>query len=407
MVIGTAKSISVSPLKICLGTPQTLTASGGSNFTWNPSTGISNSTHDTVTAYFTTNSTYTITSHDTIGGVACSASKSFTIAVNTPPTISSNKTAVCNGKATNVTVSGATNYLWSPSNGLNTTTAGTVAVTITSPTTYTVIGTNSTTGCKDTIQVPLAINALPVVTANANSNILCQGTSTQLTANGASTYAWSPSTNLSSSSGTSVTTTPNQTITYTVTGTSTATGCSNTATTTITVNPKPIADYIYTTVIAGNSTFTSNITASTYYWEFGDGTTSTAMSPSHTFSADGNYTVCLTITDNNNCTDSVCKIISVNNVGIDNPNSIFSQLIISPNPFTEGFSIRFADNSSSPVSVTIFDIMGRKITEQKINTISLFKHAEFKTAEFAKGIYLVEIKNNDTGVSITKKIFKN
>jgi hypothetical protein len=51
--------------------------------------------------------------------------------------------------------------------------------------------------------------------------------------------------------------------------------------------------------------------------------------------------------------------------------------------------------------------MGRKITEQKINTTSFLKHAEFKTTDFTKGIYLVEIKNNDTGASITKKICKN
>ncbi len=42
-----------------------------------------------------------------------------------------------------------------------------------------------------------------------------------------------------------------------------------------------------------------------FLWDFGDGT-STEEAPEHSFSAEGVYTVCLTITDVNNCSDTYC-----------------------------------------------------------------------------------------------------
>ncbi|WP_067901913.1 collagenase [Actinomadura chibensis] len=46
-------------------------------------------------------------------------------------------------------------------------------------------------------------------------------------------------------------------------------------------------------------------------WDFGDGTTSTSANPSHTYGADGNYTVSLTVTDNAGGTDTVTQQVSV------------------------------------------------------------------------------------------------
>lgn len=70
---------------------------------------------------------------------------------------------------------------------------------------------------------------------------ICSGSSTTLTATGANTYAWSPSTGLSATTGASVTANPTATTTYTVTGTSTA-GC--TATNTVAVTVSPVASAI-------------------------------------------------------------------------------------------------------------------------------------------------------------------
>ena len=48
-----------------------------------------------------------------------------------------------------------------------------------------------------------------------------------------------------------------------------------------------------------------------YFWDFGDGQTSTLASPSHTYSATGTYTVSLTATNSSGQTQKVSKTVSV------------------------------------------------------------------------------------------------
>lgn len=55
--------------------------------------------------------------------------------------------------------------------------------------------------------------------------------------------------------------------------------------------------------------------ATSWYWDFGDETHSVQQNPSHTFSKDDVFNVCLTITnDSNQCTSTLCKDINVNNL---------------------------------------------------------------------------------------------
>jgi PKD repeat protein len=64
--------------------------------------------------------------------------------------------------------------------------------------------------------------------------------------------------------------------------------------------------------------FTDNSTCTgspvTYLWDFGDGSpTSTLMNPSHTYAANGNYTVCLSVADGNGNTDTWCSTVTCGN----------------------------------------------------------------------------------------------
>ncbi|MBK7335425.1 MAG: PKD domain-containing protein [Saprospirales bacterium] len=51
----------------------------------------------------------------------------------------------------------------------------------------------------------------------------------------------------------------------------------------------------------------------TYYWDFGDGFSSSQPAPWHTYALEGEYTVCLTLTDQSGCTNTYCETLVIGN----------------------------------------------------------------------------------------------
>lgn len=76
--------------------------------------------------------------------------------------------------------------------------------------------------------------------------------------------------------------------------------------------PKPKAGFEFEKTSPNTVKFTNTSTnATTYNWDFGDGTTSTELSPTHTYSADGAYTVKLTAIDGMGQMDSKTADITI------------------------------------------------------------------------------------------------
>ena len=50
-----------------------------------------------------------------------------------------------------------------------------------------------------------------------------------------------------------------------------------------------------------------------WYWDFGDGSTSTEQNPQHTFNQEGQYNVCLVVAKSNiiSCVDTICHLIKM------------------------------------------------------------------------------------------------
>jgi subtilisin family serine protease len=95
-------------------------------------------------------------------------------------------------------------------------------------------------------------------------------------------------------------------------------------------NEPPQASFM-TTIIAYTVIFTdtssdSDGQVSNWYWDFGDGTNSTdKYPPQHTYSGNGNYTVQLTVSDDDNDTNAVSKTIRIKVRGGDTSDSSCSK----------------------------------------------------------------------------------
>ncbi len=170
------------------GNPVTLVASGAVSYTWSPSNGLSSTSGDSVQASPGFNTNYTVTGVDSFG---CSASANVTVQVANSPnfTLIANRTLVCAGDTTMLRAQGqggpggGTQYLWGPGGQ----TGNTVVVTVTAPTTYTVVGTNQA-GCTraDSVFVDIQPGANAGFTYTANNLTV----SFQDTTTGALSWLW-------------------------------------------------------------------------------------------------------------------------------------------------------------------------------------------------------------------------
>jgi gliding motility-associated-like protein len=251
------------PTTFCSGGSVSLAASGGTTYTWSPGTGLSSTAGATVIANPTSSQIYTVTATG-----ACGGSATVTVTINSLPTVSASATppTICSGSSAVLNASGATTYSWSPNTNLSATTGSSVTANPGSTITYTVNGI--TAGCTSANQtVVVTVNPTPSITPSATSSSICAGNSDNLNAIGATSYTWSPNTDLSATTGSPVTATPTSSITYTVTGTTA--GCTSAPqTVSITVNPTPTISVSATppTICSGNSTTLNASGATSYVW---------------------------------------------------------------------------------------------------------------------------------------------
>ena len=136
-----------------------------------------------------------------------------------------------------------------------------------------------------------------------------------------------------------------------------------------------------------------------YQWVFGDGTKSTQKDFTHSFLQSDIYTICLNIETENDCTDFICKEITIGSVGIeDNKNALPEGIRIFPSPAKDKISI---DNQSSfSFKVILFDSTGRRIEKEKLRKQEKLL---LDTKLMPNGLYMVQLEN-EKGEQWTKQI---
>lgn len=272
---------------ICTGDTTTLTASGGTGYVWN-----NGPTTATNTVFPSVTTSYSVTVTD---ANSCQNADTITVVVHALPMLSfAGADTICDGDTTQITVSGASTYLW----GHGPTTAS-VSLSPLATTYYDVLGTD-VNGCEASDSVEVVVNPTPTVTIMGADSI-CAGDSAQLTGSGASTYLWS-----TSATTAAITVGPTVTTTYTLTGTN-ASGCSGDAQHTVTVNPLPVVTITGQDSICEGDTITLVASGGgSYLWTTSATTASiTVVPPSST-----SYGV--TVTDGNGCEGSASHSVVVN-----------------------------------------------------------------------------------------------
>jgi len=328
-----------NPVTICSGGSQTFSilnanSINASSYLWTVPAGLGTITSGQGTSSIVVDVTGTSNNITVSASNACGTTTASTLTVTvggggSPTVAPSSNSPVCSGNTITL-FANATNspnsYSWTPTAGLSCNTCANPTVTAGATTTYSVTATNNcgTSASQHTI---VTVNATPVITSvTAAPATICSGSSSTLTvAPVASTYAWSPNTNLSNTTGVSVTANPGSTTTYSVTETSAAGCTSASSSVTLNVNASPTSPAITTpyrdpcggSQIAKGQIINYVITPAancTYTWTPTGGTVapSTGTSVNVTWTANGTESITVLATNTlTTCVSTAATTLSV------------------------------------------------------------------------------------------------
>ncbi len=172
--------------------------------------------------------------------------------------------------------------------------------------------------------------------------------------------------------------------------------------------------YNYTAV-----SYATTGTSYSYFWDFGDGSSSTQQYPTHTYAGVGPYVLCLTVTDNVGCTATQCdslyagrgsNVITLNVVQGNSTSVSEIELIGAlenyPNPFSNATTVSYTLMENTNIELSIVDLLGKTVTVLENNSKQAGNHKiEFNADGVSEGMYLLQLKAGNN-IS-TKKLIIN
>ncbi|GIV34144.1 MAG: hypothetical protein KatS3mg031_1679 [Chitinophagales bacterium] len=286
-----APAVSVTPYTpaICIGSSVTLTANGGSYYTW--STG---QTGSSVVVTPAANTFYSVTAVNSHG---CTASTGVTVVVHSQPvaTIFPSMVSICEGSSTILTAGGGVSYQWNTGHSSQNITVSPAATT-----TFSVTVTNNY-GCSASASRLVEVNPLPAAHVFPPSASICNGSEVTLTATGGVNYQWN-----SGAIGAVITVSPVVNTTYTVTVIDSR-NCSATASSTVEVRASLHASVSPSNpeICQGDQVLLTASGGSQYSWSGGATTASILVSPL----TETTYSV--TVSDGGVCVDTASVTVRV------------------------------------------------------------------------------------------------
>ena len=303
-----------------------------------------------------------------INGI-CSDTASVRIAFNPNPEVivTPGNSSLCEGQNTTLTISSdhaGTTYAWNDGSSTNP-----LIVSPSFTTVYTVTGTDIH-NCSDTASALVVVHNNPVVSITPSNPSICEKDSVLLTASGANTYTWSPSSSLTSSSGNSVKAFPSETTTYMVTGTGDF-GCINTSSALVTVNLYPEVNLGEDLYICSRESITLDAGGDNLSYRWQDGT----ISRYYYIAQAGSYWV--TASNNGCATTDTIRILECHDVKFPNA--------FSPNGDGYNDIFRPEGNYLETYKLSIFNRWGKLIFETE--DISKGWDGKINGNDCAPGVY--------------------
>ena len=299
------------------------------------------------------------------------------------PVISSSSAVVfCEGDSVILSApTGFAAYLWTngdTTQSITVDTSGTFQVSVTNA-----VGITSPLSDSVIVEVQ-AYPDQPVISPNG---ILCEGEGIDLNGPGGyASYLWN---GMSGDSSFAITDSGFYTLQV-----ATSAGCLSPVSDSLFVEvlPIPVADFSvsgsWPTYTFDNLAFQSG---TSYFWDFGDGATSTDASPTHTFLLAGEALITL-IAANPCGVDTLSLLMSVT----DLEERVKPSVRISPNPASRAVQIEIEGVCQQEVVLQLFDIQGRKVKEQIETSAGDRRNLSLPLSDLKSGIYLLAIKNCDT-----------
>jgi len=257
-------------------------------------------------------------------------------------------------------------------------------------------------GCKDTAKNPVMVQSIPQTAFSAPDT--CERATVQFTNEttfggnaGNLNYDWSLGDGtISGAENPSHMYNNNGTYNVSLIVSTNTLGCVDTSESTIEIHPNKSASFNADLGPGRQATFTpDDTTAAEYEWEFGDGTSSDAVIPTHTYSENGIYEVTLTTTTAFGCQQRNIQSVNIETVSMDEIKGL-AAFELYPNPVEQDKEVVISYSLKQPANVqlAVYNAIGKRIetiNESKQNA-GLHEY-EFSTKGQGKsGIYFIRLQ---------------
>lgn len=155
-------------------------------------------------------------------------------------------------------------------------------------------------------------------------------------------------------------------------------------------------------VVDFDATTTATDANATYTWDFGDGSTGAGDVVSHTYSANGTYTVKLVV-DGECESDSITHQVVIEGVSIEE-NVLDRSLSVFPNPTSNQLNVSFAGNVNGEATLFLSDMTGKVIMAKQYSNVNGSFEGSLDLNSLPKGTYILNVESE--GLSAQRRVVK-